>query len=222
MVDPRLTNLKSDLFKGKDVLDIGCNSGFFSIDLALLYAPNSLLGIDIDPSLIRKAKNHLYLKASMFKNNELDYFPQSCPREHGTLPYQTFDTAFELKTSIKFRCSDFIQEPLHPDIKYDVVMAMSITKWIHLEYGDAGIRLFFTKCYQSLRNGGVFILEPQAFETYKKKIKLDKGLQETYASLSLRPNDFQTILEETGFKLLYSTGEDASSGFKRPIYIYQK
>lgn len=48
-----------EYFKGKRVLDIGCNSGFVTINFAKKLHPASILGIDIDGSLVDKAKQDL-------------------------------------------------------------------------------------------------------------------------------------------------------------------
>lgn len=48
-----------ELFRGKRVLDIGCNSGFITINFAKLLSPASVLGIDIDGSLIETARREL-------------------------------------------------------------------------------------------------------------------------------------------------------------------
>lgn len=63
--------------------------------------------------------------------------------------------------------------------EYDVIMALSITKWIHLNWGDAGIKRFFKRVYRHLRPGGLFILEAQGFETYKKRAKLTASFKFT-------------------------------------------
>jgi 7SK snRNA methylphosphate capping enzyme len=48
-------------------------------------------------------------------------------------------------------------------------MCLSTTKWIHLNWGDDGIRRLFQKVYSMLRLRGYFILEPQNWKSYKKK-----------------------------------------------------
>jgi len=143
----------------------------------------------------------------------LDYFPSSCAREVGILPYND-------SLPITFRCSDFIQEPLNISFKYDTLLALSITKWIHLNYSDAGIKLFFSKCHQSLKRGGLLILEPQEWESYKKKIKNDKELSEAYKSLKIKPEDFHALLLAEGFVLVEKI--EATDGFKRELIVYRR
>ena len=49
----------ASLFKGKKVLDIGCHIGAVSLQIAAFYEPASVLGIDIDPKLIKTAIENL-------------------------------------------------------------------------------------------------------------------------------------------------------------------
>ncbi|KAH7470853.1 hypothetical protein PRIC1_003323 [Phytophthora ramorum] len=57
--DPRLASLDRSWFEGKHGLDIGCNSGEFTITIAKRLAPSYLLGVDVDPQLISRARGHL-------------------------------------------------------------------------------------------------------------------------------------------------------------------
>lgn len=51
--------MKKKYFKKKDILDIGCNAGYFTISLAEHFHPKMILGIDIDGILIHKARKVL-------------------------------------------------------------------------------------------------------------------------------------------------------------------
>jgi 7SK snRNA methylphosphate capping enzyme len=56
-------------------------------------------------------------------------------------------------------------------------MCLSTTKWIHLNFGDIGIKRLFHKVYKSLRKGGYFIIEPQEWKSYKKKKNLNDKIK---------------------------------------------
>ena len=56
--------------------------------------------------------------------------------------------------------------------EYDIILALSLTKWVHLNWGDAGVRRLFRRAYRHLRPGGRFIVEPQPFSSYAKRKKL--------------------------------------------------
>jgi hypothetical protein len=45
--------LTRSMFEGKRCLDIGCNSGELTVSIARRYAPQHILGVDIDGSLVR-------------------------------------------------------------------------------------------------------------------------------------------------------------------------
>ncbi|KAF9900878.1 hypothetical protein EC991_006762 [Linnemannia zychae] len=55
-VDLRLEFLDPTWFRGKRVLDIGCNSALLTVFIALHYKPQKIQGVDIDASLIGKAQ----------------------------------------------------------------------------------------------------------------------------------------------------------------------
>ena len=56
--------MKKKYFKKKDILDIGCNAGYFTISLAEHFHPKMILGIDIDGILIQKARRVIIERAA--------------------------------------------------------------------------------------------------------------------------------------------------------------
>ena len=48
------------MFAGKRVLDIGCHIGTISLQIAAHHAPANVLGVDIDPLMIKAAIANLH------------------------------------------------------------------------------------------------------------------------------------------------------------------
>ena len=67
---------------------------------------------------------------------------------------------------------DFDWKEMKIEPKYDFIMCLSVTKWIQLNWGDAGVKNLFKRIFLSLHPGGKLLLEPQPWKSYKKKKNL--------------------------------------------------
>ncbi|KAG0097169.1 hypothetical protein BGZ93_003292 [Podila epicladia] len=205
-VDLRLEFLKPSWFYKKRVLDIGCNAALLTV----------FIGRNSGPTPYEA------------------YFPKSMSYLHGLLPVppKTVDTEFLFPHNIEFRIADWMaSEPEHSEKQdseepmWDVIIGFSLTKWIHLHYGDKGLQEFFHKVYKSLAPGGLFLLEPQAFITYNKRSKITLAMRENYLAIKMKPEMFEEYLLQTvGFKesKLLGHSEGAAKNFNRDIFMFRK
>ncbi|XP_068202294.1 7SK snRNA methylphosphate capping enzyme-like isoform X1 [Palaemon carinicauda] len=227
--DIRLNYLKPEWFNGKQVLDVGCNIGHVTLTIARDFNPKRVVGIDIDKKLVNIAQKNIkhYLKKGDPK--EADY-PKSMRLLYGPLkPSATVDEARCFPHNIRFVHanyvleSDELLETVRPE--FDVIICFSITKWIHLNWGDAGLKRFFRRIFYNLNPGGRFILEPQAWPSYNKRRKLTMRIFENYKNIRLFPDKFNDyLLHEVGFSTSEKmiTPQHTSRGFQRPIIVYTK
>ncbi|KAF8217752.1 Bin3-domain-containing protein [Mycena galopus ATCC 62051] len=242
--DPRLELLPPSTFTGKRVLDIGCNEGWVSCEIAQSHGATRVVGVDIDDTLVRAAwrrrrtvwsaqgpppedETDIVVGTSRKRRRvepigESDYFPASCAHSHGPLPIPP--SAPELfPHNISFRTADWVNDTIPEDEGgYDVVLAFSITKWIHLNGGDAALNTFFARVAAVLPSGGQFAVEPQAWDTYRKAKRMDKRLRDTAQGLVLRPDDFPRLLARVGFGEPIRLGSVGEGGFHRPVDLYTK
>ncbi|KAH8832953.1 Bicoid-interacting protein 3-domain-containing protein [Flagelloscypha sp. PMI_526] len=246
--DPRLAILPPDTFSGKAVLDVGCNEGWVSCEIAQTLGAKRVVGVDIDESLIRGAWRRRRtvwslqgpppsggsMKRKRSESPETrgvessglpNHFPAALEHSLGPLPIPPArpETADIFPHNITFRVADWVVTSIPEDKEgYDVILGFSITKWIHLNSGDEGIRAFFGRVHSLLKSGGQFILEPQDWENYGRARRIDKKLKESMQTLTLRPDDFDTLLQNQGFSSPVHCGTPGEGGFKRPVLIYTK
>lgn len=115
--------------------------------------------------------------------------------------------------------------------QYDCILCLSVTKWIHLNYGDDGIKFMFKRIFKQLKSKGVLVLEAQPFGNYKKRCKISPEISKHYKSIELKPENFEAYLlsDEVGFadssciadkEIIKSSG--VAKGFHRPLQMFMK
>eukprot|EP01136_Pigoraptor_vietnamica_P005365 Opistho-1_new@36877 len=148
-------------------------------------------------------------------------FPISFALCHGPLVPASREGHFP--ANVEFVAGNFI-EGARETAAYDAVLCLSVTKWIHLNWGDDGIRELFSRVFEALRPGGVFVLEAQPWRSYKRRKGLNDTTRANHAAVQLRPDAFKTHLTEVvGFEYAGTRDPVApTKGFDRPLEIYRR
>lgn len=200
------------LFQGADILDVGCNSGLVTIAVSRDLGTRSAIGIDIDASLIRQAKGRLHAERRRVSDSptstELSY-----PRN------VTFIKANYVLSDPKLLV---LEQP-----KFDTILFLSTSKWVHLNFGDAGLQLAFRRIFRQLRPGGRLVLEAQDWKSYRKRKRLSEIISSNFAAIQMHPIQFKAYLlgPEVGFQESYTlqaSSEHLAKGFRRPIQVFVK
>ncbi|XP_035290998.1 LOW QUALITY PROTEIN: 7SK snRNA methylphosphate capping enzyme [Anguilla anguilla] len=331
--DPRIRVMEPEWFRGKRVLDLGCNTGHLTLFIARNWRPARIVGLDIDGGLVHAARQNVRHYLSDLQAQEARRGPgggargrdqgegeepatreeeglrkdgdaegrleaESCeeggakergrgqeegvamelqgggsplrsvecggtngggaeseadptappagPAEHDAqfpvslrisrgpiaappLPDTSPTPPGDFPANVSFVRGNYVLESdalLHAQrAEYDVILCLSISKWVHLNWGDSGLQRLFRRVYSHLHPGGVFILEPQPWGSYGRRRKLTDTIYKNYHSIRLKPDQFCSYLTSevgfTGYELL-GTPKSTSRGFERPIYKFYK
>jgi len=231
--DPRLALLERPWFSGKRCMDVGCNEGLVTLGIAMKFGSRSMIGVDIDEHLIKRACIHLREERSRAVVRAAEV------RQGGTTAAErrAARTAVSALAQTWFVHGDFLEARAELG-SIDCLTALSVTKWVHLHRGDQGLKAFFARVHSLLAPGGVFILEPQPWKSYRAaadKIRRQGGVDllplssksffRRVGELELRPDQFPEVLEnEFGFRLLrrLQPPEETAEGFDRPMFLFRK
>lgn len=121
--------------------------------------------------------------------------------------FTTFDMESSGEADLECSEAQTVVEAKHREkqdgerIRPDVILLLSITKWLHLNHGDVGLLSLFRALYDLLLPEGVLVIEPQEYLNYKKAVRKNRSLRTMFHTLQMRPN-FEVELEEIGFILL--------------------
>lgn len=115
----------------------------------------SILGIDIDPALIKRAEE-LISKNTSFKC--LDIMDEI----NRKILISNYLTSFNVN-------------------KFSVLFCFSTTMWIHLNHGDVGLKSFLQYICSIAE---IVVVEPQPWKCYKTAVKRMKGTNFTFPEFS--------------------------------------
>ncbi|OIW09998.1 hypothetical protein TanjilG_32738 [Lupinus angustifolius] len=237
--DPRMKVFRKEWFEGKECLDIGCNSGIITIQIAQKFGCRSILGIDIDSDRVEDAYWNLRktvrtksagdkpVKTSKLKDQD----SADNLEKNGTISSNEDTKEISKEPSsleqsdliniVSFKRENFVQSRHPPGKQYDTIVCLSVSKWIHLNWGDDGLITLFVEIWNLLRPGGIFVLEPQPWKSYESNRHVSETTAANYRNIMFRPEQFQEILLD---KIGFRTVEDITSGltgsktgFNRPI-----
>uniref|UniRef100_A0A087YNE7 RNA methyltransferase n=1 Tax=Poecilia formosa TaxID=48698 RepID=A0A087YNE7_POEFO len=263
--DPRIHVLRQEWFRGKDVLDLGCNSGHLTLYVAKMFRPARILGLDIDSGLIHAARKNIRHYLSELQTQEArheaatqrqDGKTEEMEQKHCDAPSADCSASCSFPVSLRISRGPIAAPPITETCtsqpgqfpanvsfikanyvlendnllmtqraEYDVILCLSVTKWVHLNWGDSGLKRLFKRAYRHLRPGGLFILEPQPWESYVRRKKLTENINRNYRSIRLKPDQFSSYLtNEVGFTSFEHLGSPKCSdvGFQRPVYVFHK
>lgn len=230
-----LTTLVPGIFTAKSCLDVGCNAGNVACQLAFDFYAASVTGVDIDPKLVAQADKLLALRSSRARplagtsQHIVDYYPISAILTHGYRvepKSKVSRNSSPVSTASDWPCVQFVSADWVASVDraisgpYDVILALSVIKWIHLEHLDEGLRTFFSKCATCLRSGGYLVIELQTWDSYEKAVRPNHSphFRENLDKLVYRPEtSFDDLLEEHHLRLCASSSE-----LPRRINVYRK
>ncbi|KAG5897436.1 hypothetical protein JTB14_002699 [Gonioctena quinquepunctata] len=184
-------------------LDIGCNAGNLTVAIHEFIRKNvtkevSTLAVDIDPLLIARAK----------------------------------DIKTDHTNSITFQCLDIMDETVREDIissylrtknvkKFSVLFCFSTTMWIHLNYGDEGLKTFL-KYIASISE--IVVVEPQPWKCYKtavKRMKQANFVFPAFSDLTIKKNIEEEIENILARSDLDKVTESERTKWERKLLIFK-
>lgn len=136
------------------IVDGSSGSEFFPISMPILYGPLDIPGFRRD-----ECKSHRFPYNVTFKHVRSYLFPT----QFWCVMNGFLQGSYVLEDD-SLLCAEHQQ--------FDMILCLSVTKWVHLNWGDAGIKQMFKRIYAQLRPGGKLVLEPQNWSSYKSKKKL--------------------------------------------------
>ena len=235
--------------RGRTWLDVGCNNGQLIRLVAERLQVPFLHGIDIDPRLIQRAKQlaappqAAAAAAAPARTPPAGvspgYFPASCVDDPSPAVSSVAPTEAAAAAAASSRVPDVRFTTANISDRadavaggpYGVVSMLSVAKWIHLNFGDAGLKTAFLRVHELLEPGGYFVLEPQPWKSYRKAASKISSADFTQrrVQLAMKPTEFPEVLSKMGFEFVGNllqleseTVQGEPAGFRRDLLLFRK
>lgn len=92
-------------------------------------------------------------------------FNETSPMQHHIRKEKQTGTVHTFPENVYFRTLNYAitdeSQMISDRQQYDLILCLSLTKWIHLNFGDSGLKMTFRRMFNQLRPGGKLILEAQ-------------------------------------------------------------
>lgn len=249
-----LRNRGPEFFSHSAVLDMGCGEGFIPLLAASLGASRVVgVDIDavlISKALkhLRRLKTERCETLPRAPKDAIadSRFPSSFVSSRGITPFArkplapgTATAEAEMPSAessagsnprfpynVEFRTENVLVSEIEERRcqPFDVVMCLKLTKWVHLHWGDDGIKVLLHRCFRLLRPGGWLVLEAQAWPSYCSKKHLTPHARQNYNLIQFRPQEFNTYLVDVvGFEDPPSVVDgDPKDPLKRPLLVFRR
>lgn len=180
----------------------------------------------------QKGADLLSFQQYHFKNHSI-YEDSEFPVDYSDAFFRSFPN------NVYFKQENFIED-VHYGIQYDTItwyipilelmISFSVTKWIHLNWGDDGLLYLLLKCYSLLKKFGILILEFQNYSSYHKKKDYTEEIKKNYEKIRINPESIPAILQKIGMQMLSmrkpnsvsTVSRSVTKGFNRPIVVMKK
>ena len=194
---------KVSLDKGERLyyLDVGCNSGNLTVAMhnylsAMHPSKVKTLGVDVDVELVKRAQQSFGDDA-------------------------TFTCVDVMKNAASFEdvCAAYLPSGMD---KFHVVSLFSITMWVHLNHGDAGLNTFLDKMANM---ANILIVEPQPWKCYRKAARRLRVLKDSPPSLeqanaAIKERCASNYIKSRLLKIFDRHAQLGSNSWGRTIDVY--
>lgn len=175
--------------------------------------------------------NSMVVLAEAFEQQQQQYQSQPVPSRRQRSQISTVPNRSETilyygaLDNCRFMCDDILSPAYNtPECSgtFDVILCLSLTKWIQLNWGDDAVRELFRRCFNLLTPGGMMVMEPQPTSTYKKCARLSDVHRYNFKNMKFYPENYSDyIMKTVGFRREIMVGS-VESRDPRPLYLYIK